>query len=130
MTDEWIELIVDGSYYYKRTRLGIGIEIKTRDTHQKFAGAWEADSTNVKAEYEALIHGLVIVLGTHKQRNLHVKMDCKPVVNQILGKFSTADRLKPLMLRCRQLLDRFNYKIEFIPREFNHEADKLSKLCN
>ncbi|HLS53641.1 MAG TPA: reverse transcriptase-like protein [Tissierellaceae bacterium] len=122
-----IFLEVDGSYYYKRTRLGVGIVIREGETIKKFAGVWDTDSTSIKAEYLSLINGLALILGTHACRKLHVTMDCQPVVRQLQGHYNVADHLKPYYSRAIQLLSLFEYEIEHKKRQYLKESDKLSK---
>lgn len=84
-------------------------------------------ATNNVAEYQAVITGLELAL-EQGVRELEVYMDSQLVVSQLKGewKIKNAD-LKPLALRARSLMNRFDrINLSHVPRELNHEADRLA----
>ena len=84
-------------------------------------------TTNNVAEYMAAVTALrrAIDLGA---RRIMLHSDSKLVVNQFNGEWRCNDEsLKPLLGRLRGLAERFDeFKIVWIPREQNREADGLS----
>lgn len=84
----------------------------------------------MKAEYEALIHGLVLIIGTYTDRELKIRMDAQVAVRQVKGEYNVGSpSILPYYNRVMRLLTKFNYTISHIPRTQNTECDKLSK-CN
>ncbi|VFQ79948.1 unnamed protein product [Cuscuta campestris] len=84
--------------------------------------------SNNEAEYEALINGLKI-LGKLGLSRVQVYSDSRLVVGQISGEFEAKEeRMKKYRDLPLEMLGRFEYKLEHIPRAYNAEADVLSKL--
>lgn len=85
------------------------------------------ETTNNVAEYQALIVGVeqALQLGVSQ---LKIKMDSQLVVRQILGEYRVKHpHLIPLFEKSRGLLAKLaKYSIHYIPREENHEADRLA----
>ena len=122
-----------------------GWVLKERDTVRARGWGFAAEgpgSTNNVAEYAALTNGLKGTLAFWKafeeprQRFLEVCGDSKLVVNQVSGAWSIkAPHLRPLVVACRSLLKNLVfdyehwYRLKWIPREENQEADYLSKLA-
>ena len=84
--------------------------------------------TNNIAEYSAIILGLQEAKRL-KAKNVSVFLDSELVVNQINGLYRVRDdKLKPLHERAKKLLQHFtNWKVRFVPREQNREADRLAR---
>jgi len=83
-------------------------------------------TTNNVAEYTAIIKALE----TAKEigaKELTVFSDSELLVQQINGKYKVkSEQIRPLFKQAIELLSEFeNYKVRFIPREKNKEADKL-----
>lgn len=82
--------------------------------------------TSNTAEYQALIDGLRACL----ERNVkivHIIGDSQLIIKQVTGVFKTQ---KPMLIKHKnivsKLLDKFDeYTIKWVPREQNHEADRL-----
>lgn len=82
--------------------------------------------TSNTAEYQALIDGLRACL----ERNIkivHIIGDSQLIIKQVMGVFKTQ---KPMLIKHKnivsKLLAKFDkHTIKWIPREQNHEADKL-----
>lgn len=79
------------------------------------------------AEYEALIHGLEEArkLGCDE---IMVRGDSQLVIRQLEGKFRvTSEKIRPLYERVVKLAREFErFDVQWIPREQNSRADKLS----
>ena len=84
-------------------------------------------ATNNEAEYRAFIGGLELAL-EHNIPCLVVRCDSKLVANQVRGIFKVrAAKLKPLHSTAVELLKRFPiHLIEYVPRKYNREADRLA----
>jgi ribosomal protein S18 acetylase RimI-like enzyme len=84
-------------------------------------------ATNNQAEYRAMIAGL------EKARDMgangvEVRSDSELVVRQLSGEYKVKNAsLTPLYLKTQQLSRGFSsFKVNYIPREKNSEADKLA----
>ena len=87
------------------------------------------DSTNNVAEYTALIKVLeYLVTNNFLEDKIIVRGDSQLVIRQLLGIYAVrSDRIRALYNRAIQLVVKFkNIKFEWIPREYNTEADELS----
>jgi probable phosphoglycerate mutase len=84
-------------------------------------------ATNNVAEYRALIAGLELAL-ERGVTDLAVYMDSQLVVSQLRGDWKIRNRgLKPLALRARALMDRFErVSIDHVRRRANARADELA----
>ncbi|WP_194291412.1 bifunctional RNase H/acid phosphatase [Cumulibacter manganitolerans] len=84
-------------------------------------------ASNNVAEYRGLIAALeaALELGITE---LEMRMDSKLVVEQMSGRWKIKHpAMKPLALRARALLDRFDrVDLQWIPRAENHLADRLA----
>lgn len=85
--------------------------------------------TNNEAEYVALIKALEEAIKKFNLENVLIYGDSQLVVNQINGSFEVrSSNLLPLYLKTLGLLKNFkNWKVQWIPRDKNEEADFLSK---
>ena len=88
------------------------------------------ESTNNRAEYQALIAGLEEALRLGAQE-IDIRMDSTLVVQQVRGKFRVKNpMLQPLWQHVMQLLEKFSsYYISQIPREQNVKADYLANCA-
>jgi len=92
-----------------------------------FSGARRVGpGTSNTAEYQALIDGLRACL-EHNVKIVHVVGDSQLIIKQITGVFKTQ---KPTLIKHKdivsKLLKKFDeYTIKWVPREQNHEADRL-----
>jgi len=82
--------------------------------------------TSNTAEYQALIDGLRACL-EHNIKIVHIVGDSQLIIKQITGVFKTQ---KPTLIKHKnivlKLLKKFDeYTIKWVPREQNHEADRL-----
>jgi ribonuclease HI len=92
--------------------------------------------TNNVAEYTALICALREVKRQRLQNELVenelvvIKSDSKLLVNQMNRKWKVkAPLIKPLYKQANDLAALLNYRIEWVPREENQEADRLARIA-
>ena len=86
------------------------------------------ECTNIKAEYEALVIGLEILLEL-REKNVQVIGDSQLVLRQLTWDYKCKNLLlAPYFIGVIQLLDSFNnVEFEHVLRESNWEADELLK---
>ncbi len=84
-------------------------------------------ASNNVAEYSGLIAGLELAHKLNPEARILVKMDSKLVVEQMSGrwKIKHAD-MQTLASRARRMVDPGRVRYEWIPRERNKDADRLS----
>ncbi|MUK00788.1 reverse transcriptase-like protein [Vibrio cholerae] len=84
-------------------------------------------ASNNVAEYSGLVAGLGLARDINPQAAVHVKMDSKLVVEQMSGRWQIkhAD-MRVLAAKARKVLDPRRVTYEWIPRERNKDADRLS----
>jgi probable phosphoglycerate mutase len=84
-------------------------------------------ATNNVAEYQALLAALEYALSNHHLR-VHVQTDSELLACQIEGVYKVkSPGLKPLQKRAQQMIARLeSFSIQHVPREQNHEADRLA----
>ena len=84
-------------------------------------------ATNNFAEYQALLAALEYALSNHYLR-VHVQTDSELLARQIEGVYKVkSPGLKPLQQQARQMIARLeSFSIQHVPREQNHEADRLA----
>jgi ribonuclease HI len=90
------------------------------------------DATNNVAEYVALAKALGwLVANNRTSDEVRVKSDSQLVVRQLGGEYRVrTKKLVPLYLDVVELLKKFSdIKIEWVPREKNSEADRLTNIA-
>ncbi|WP_051476688.1 reverse transcriptase-like protein [Arthrobacter sp. Br18] len=89
--------------------------------------AYIGKASNNVAEYSGLVAGLELALEIDPGARIHVKMDSKLVVEQMSGRWQIkhAD-MRVLAGKARKVVDPRNVTYEWIPRERNKDADRLS----
>lgn len=89
--------------------------------------AYIGKASNNVAEYSGLVAGLELARSIDPRATIHVKMDSKLVVEQMSGrwKIKHAD-MRVLADRARRVLNPRQVSYEWIPRERNKDADRLS----
>lgn len=87
--------------------------------------------TNNVAEYTALIYALKEVKRLRLENELlTIRSDSQLLVNQMNRKWAVkASLIIPLYKITKDLANGLNYQIEWIPREENEEADRLTRLA-
>ena len=96
------------------------------------AEPYSADATNNVAEYIAIIRALEWLLANnYENEKIMIKGDSQLVVSQIKRKFKVkATTIIPLYHKVMFLISKFtNIQFEWIPREQNKEADRLSNFA-
>jgi ribonuclease HI len=88
------------------------------------------NATNNVAEYMGIIKALEWLLekNNYDNQGIIVRGDSQLVISQLNGKYKVrAVKIIPLYQKAKSLLSKFkDIKIEWIPRDNNKEADKLS----
>ena len=108
------------------TQAAIGVLLRTRRmatvTHlSKPIGL----ATHNTAEYVGLIEGLQVARD-HGVRHVRIYMDSELVVDQVNGRSKVNEaHLRELHSQALGLLALFDYRISWVPRELNLEADQL-----
>jgi ribonuclease HI len=90
------------------------------------------DSTNNVAEYTGITKALEwLIANNFTNENVIVRGDSLLVVSQIKRKFKVkAPNIIPLYHKAMSLIYKFKHiEIEWIPRDQNNEADRLSYLA-
>ncbi|GAB3527300.1 reverse transcriptase-like protein [Arthrobacter monumenti] len=108
---------------------GYGALVRDPDTGKVLAEKAEylGKVSNNVAEYSGLVAGLELALQQDPDALIHVKMDSKLVVEQMSGrwKIKHAD-MRALATKARSVVDPRRVTYEWIPREVNTDADRLS----
>ncbi len=117
---------VDGGCHGSPGPSGIGVVIESSDGKKVRIAKWIGHQDNNVAEYvalmEALQHALVV-----KAKALHVFSDSELVVKQMKGEYECrSPRLYSLNWMCRKLARTLDFRIAYIPREDNEEANWLA----
>lgn len=87
------------------------------------------NSSNNVAEYTALVKALeYLVENGLTDKQVVVRGDSQLVIRQMIGWYSVkSERIKPLYEKAVELASKFKeIEFEWIPREYNEEADNLS----
>jgi ribonuclease HI len=102
---------------------------KEENTIHREYGLAACDSTNNVAEYTAIIKALEWLLtNNYEDEKIIIRGDSQLVINQIKREFKVkAPKIIPLYRKLTSLISKFKHiQIEWIPREQNKEADKLT----
>jgi ribonuclease HI len=86
--------------------------------------------TNNQAEYRALIRALEYAVGG-QAADVEVRSDSQLIVRQMNGSYRVKDvDLKPLYQEAQRLAGKIaKFSINYVPREYNRQADKLANLA-
>ena len=105
----------------------IGWVIVTDDGIVAEGGERIGDTTNNRAEYEALIRGLEVARD-HGFDVVEARGDSELIVKQVRGEYDTNDPgLRERRVRVRELLTTFDdWTLSHVPRELNDRADDLA----
>ena len=123
-----IKIFIDGASSGNPGRSGIGYLIYKGENLIKKRSFYLGIATNNFAEYMALIFSLVEALNL-KEENCCVYSDSKLLCEQINENYKVKNKnLYPLYILSKHLISFFRqFKINYISREENKEADKLAK---
>jgi ribonuclease HI len=105
----------------------VGWSIVSSDGIVAEGGERIGETTNNRAEYEALVRGLEVA-AEYGFDEVDVRGDAELIVKQVTGEYRTNDPgLRERRVRVRELLDSFDrWSIEHVPREVNDRADRLA----
>lgn len=82
--------------------------------------------TNNEAEYEAVLHGVLMCWAADLQDPI-IYSDSTLVVNQINGQWQCKNEsLLPLLLSVLEIQEEFRFRIQHVPRKYVNEADRLA----
>lgn len=93
-------------------------------------GLYGGIASNNVAEYKAMIAGVRRALALDPDAELHIRMDSKLVVEQMMGRWKIKHpAMAELAAEARALLTGTPVSFEWIPRLDNSRADKLANLA-
>ena len=120
-------LYFDGASHGNPGPAAIGWVIVTSDGIAAEGNDRIGETTNNRAEYEALIRGLEAA-SEYGLSEVDARGDSELIVRQVRGEYDTNDPgLRERRVRVHELLERFDrYSIEHVPRELNDRADELA----
>ncbi len=117
---------VDGGSHGNPGPSGIGVVIEDSAGEKTRIAKWIGHQDNNVAEYVALLEALQHALAL-KARTLRVYSDSEVVVRQMTGEYDcSSPRLHALNFVCRKLARALEFSIAYLPREHNHEANRLA----
>ena len=115
-----IDLITDGGCYpnpgpaYYSFKVIQDNEIVAEANRQHIGNA-----TNNEAEYSGLLAGLEAVRERLNDGELHIYTDSRLMCNQVRGQWRCKKKhLNPLVERAQKMLSGYNWRIEWLPRDF------------
>jgi ribonuclease HI len=123
-------LYSDGSVM--KTGVGAGLLfISPLGEHMRCAVRLHFPASNNMAEYEALLCGLRIAIGTGIKR-LDVRGDSQLVIDQVMKNASCHDDKMDAYRNAVRALEDMFYGIELnhVPHRYNEEADELAKIAS
>jgi ribonuclease HI len=105
----------------------IGWVIVTDDGIVAEGGKRIGETTNNRAEYEALVYALEVA-ADYGFEEVDVRGDSELIVRQIHGEYDVNDPgLREYRVRALELLDSFaEWSLSHVPREINERADELA----
>ncbi len=90
-------------------------------------GLYGGIASNNVAEYKGMIAGVTRALSIDPDAELHVRMDSKLVVEQMMGRWKIKHpSMADLAAQAREILTGTPVRFEWIPRLENSRADKLA----
>jgi ribonuclease HI len=128
--------LVSWKFYFDGSRAeqgaGVGIILESpQGVKTQLAFRVEKVCSNNQVEYEALVLGLEILLQMGI-RNVEIFGDSQLVINQVKGQYKCGSvLLAPYLMPAQQLLQEFQEcTLHHIPREENHEANKMAQAVS
>ncbi len=125
-----VEIYIDGAARGNPGNSGIGVLIRETKNKEREIKKYLGTQTNNQAEYTALITALESA-NDLKDKQIKIFTDSLLVANQINGVWKVRHpEILTLNKKAKHLLQNFkNITIQHIPRELNHEADRLANLA-
>ena len=125
-----VEIYIDGAARGNPGNSGIGVLIRETKEKEREIKKYLGTQTNNQAEYTALITALESA-NDLKDKQIKIFTDSLLVANQINGVWKVRHpEILTLNKKAKHLLQNFkNITIQHIPRELNHEADRLANLA-
>lgn len=125
------EIFVDGaSRGQGKEKMGLAACALVIYKNQKLVGQYARGlgrRTNNEAEYEAVLHGLLMAWAADLKDPI-IYSDSTLVVNQVNGDWQCKNEaLLPLLLSVLEIKEEFRFRIMHVPRRYVSEADRL---CN
>jgi ribonuclease HI len=108
----------------------VGYAVVTSDGVVAEGGERIDDTTNNRAEYEALIRALEVARD-HGFDEVDVRGDSELIVKQVRGEYDVSvPELRERRVRALELLDGFDrWSLTHVPREVNSRADELANAA-
>ena len=124
-----VSIYSDGAARGNPGPAGIGVVVKHGHKVVAEVAEYLGKTTNNVAEYLAFISGLEEALACGA-KEVECYADSELLVRQINGEYKVKNEgLAPLFHHAMALLKRFDdFKVVYIPREKNKEADRLSNV--
>ncbi|GJV92244.1 reverse transcriptase domain-containing protein [Tanacetum coccineum] len=124
------KLYTDRAFSFDGSEAGL-ILVNLEGREYTYALRFEFETTNNKAEYEALLVGLLIAKEI-KIEDLEIFVDSQLVENQVEGLFKARQQvIKQYLKKTRETLKSFkSYSMKHVRRDHNKKADALSKLAS
>ncbi|GJV50749.1 reverse transcriptase domain-containing protein [Tanacetum coccineum] len=123
------KLFTDGASSSDGYRVGLML-VSPKGKEYTYALRFEFKTTNMEAEYKALLVGLCISKEM-KIQELAIFVDSQLVANQVKGLFEARQpTIKQYLEKTREILKNFSsYTMEHVRRDQNKKADALRKLA-
>jgi ribonuclease HI len=121
------ELYFDGACRGNPGPAAIGWVIRTDDRIVDEGGERIGDSTNNRAEYEALLRALEVA-ADYGFDSIEARGDSELIVRQVRGQYDVNDPdLTERRVKVRERLAAFDeWELTHVPRELNNRADELA----
>jgi ribonuclease HI len=118
---------IDGGSHGNPGPSGIGVIIEDATGSKIRIAKWIGVQDNNVAEYVALLEALQYAVAQNATA-LHVYSDSQVMVRQMNGEYACqSTRLYSLNWTCRKLARSLNFKISYISRDENTEANDLAR---
>jgi len=118
---------IDGGSHGNPGPSGIGVILEDSDGKRVKIAKWIGVQDNNVAEYVALLEALQCAISL-KATSLHVYSDSQVMVRQMNGEYACqSSRLYSLNWTCRKLARSLNFRITYISRDENTEANDLAR---
>ncbi len=118
---------IDGGSHGNPGPSGIGVVLEDTAGKKVRIAKWIGVQDNNVAEYVALLEALQCAISL-KASSLHVYSDSQVMVRQMNGEYACqSTRLYSLNWTCRKLARSLNFRITYISREENTEANDLAR---